>query len=235
MALAVRSVATGGAATGNVTVTKPAGTIATDYLVGFAFQDPDGSAASLTATGYAQLGTTNTIAGVGFAKAWGKVAGGSEPTTYTFGGSASATSVVTLVCLMDTNAATPVNAGPVNGGSSTASNSHAASSVTTGVANTLLLAMFASVTQNAGSSYNPPAGMTELTDVNAGSWVQQSVCSEAIAASGATGTRTATLGSGDIKSYLTFSVAFAPSSGAAADPVRRIVVPTFAVMRAATF
>ncbi|HEX6468612.1 MAG TPA: hypothetical protein VF069_05900, partial [Streptosporangiaceae bacterium] len=179
--------------------------------------------------------STNTIAGVGFAKAWAKLAGGSEPTTYTFGGSASATSVVTLVCLFDEDTATPVNAGPVNGGSSTASNSHVAPTLTTTVANTLLLAMFASVVQNASGSYNPPAGMTELSDVNAGSWVQQSVCSEAIAAAGATGTRTATLGAGDVKSYLTFSLAVSPASGVAAGQARRILAPTFAVVRAATY
>ena len=70
-----RSVASAAADSGNILVTKPAGTVDTDLLLAAHWQDPDGVPASQTASGWTQVGATQDNAN-GSTKIWRKAASG---------------------------------------------------------------------------------------------------------------------------------------------------------------
>lgn len=210
--ITVRSVGTGSAAGGNVTVTKPTGTAEGDYLIAYNTMDPDSAASTMTgASGFSQIGTTNTVTSAGHAKVWAKVAGASEPADYTFGGAAGSSSAVVMLCLTGQHASTPIDVSPTHGGSSTAATAHVAPSIDPTVTDTLMITGYMALAQNGSGSYSPPSGMTERADVTAGAWTQTSVATQLLSADTATGTRTATFS--ESKAWIATSLAIAPSAG----------------------
>jgi len=203
------------------TVTKPAGTTAGDLLVALHFATADGPEASMTApAGFVQQGSTNTITDGSFGmhgKVWTLTAGGSEPSNYTF--AASTTSDGNAVILLAVQAGTykagaPFDVGPTTGGvASAALTTQDAPSVTTTVADTLLLCGFASTTFNNACTYTPPGGMTELIDYQpVANYIAVEAASETRSSAGATGTRTATVTRASYNA--TVSLAIAPAAAA---------------------
>jgi hypothetical protein len=122
---------------------------------------------------------------------WYRWAGASEPANYTFTKpNPKADMIGAIVRITGANVTSPIDAHAGNGQGGTVSTAITAPSVTTTVANTLLLT-FASTT--GANTYTPAAGMTERLDFTIGKWASEQVASEAIAATGATGQRSITI------------------------------------------
>lgn len=218
MALFVRSASTG--STGNPTVvTKPAGTATGDLLVGVHFTDVFGNTAGMTATAFAQAGTTYSGSGSCFGKVWQRPVDGSESSTFSFGN--PDTSVVVLMAIGGHDGTTPFNILPVWSQGGPNQVSHIAPTVTPTVADGLLICGFAAT--GASASYTPPGGMSEQGDAFAG-FAFASVATEILVggAGVATGTRTATCSISGANDYTSLSLVIAPAAATAASlPLRR--------------
>ena len=123
-----------------------------------------------------------------------RVATGSEPTHYSFTLSTdkSETATGAILAYADVDTANPIDA--VAGQTNAPGSSVVAPSITTTQPNTMLVALYA----NRGNDYvDPPAGMTERLDIGTVEGVgvgetTAAVYDQTLAATGATGTRTAT-------------------------------------------
>ena len=199
--------------TPTATPVRPTGVIAPDLLLAFHGSDVDGSFAAMTApAGWAQIGQGPTGSGLPYLKVWQKTATGSEPTSYAFPDSTGANGSAVVVALYGHNTTTPISAGPTFSSSTSASTAHIAPSVT-GIAGGVLLTAHLGHTNNTTRTYTPPTGMTELADPTSGDngWIALGVNMLALAAGGATGTKTATC-SGST-TWVTVSLVVQPSSG----------------------
>ena len=176
-----------------LTLPKPAGTVSGDLLLAFA-ANMNGQNRNMAApAGWTAVPNTEVFNGTGVrTHAWYRFAGPSEPSSFGFtmtggsgydmsGGIAAITGVAT---------AGPINASAAqqNGAASTFIT---APSVTTTVANTLLLFGGAC---NVAITYTPPVGMIERWDIaSSGSFkVATELATQALPTAGATGTRRAT-------------------------------------------
>lgn len=203
------SVATGDVVT-SVNVNKPAGTVSGDLLIAFVHSDAGDSAATYTApAGWTQNGTTST-ATPGISKVFTKTAGGSEPSSYAFGSGVNSSIVIIIVCVTGQATSSPVNINATWATSNTAGQaSQVAPSISPTVVNCLLLCSWSS-NNNTTASYTPPGGMTEMQDAWS-NWQFASAAYQALTATGATGTRTATGTSGGI-GWTAVSMAIAPAA-----------------------
>jgi hypothetical protein len=180
MAIAYRSVAT---ATNSVTCSAPSGLTSGDVMVATVAWY-DGIAASVTPpSGWTLIGTANpgsfVPGGQTSSKIYWKLATGSEPADYTWTISTGSYSEVGIIAYSGVDTTTPIDASSSvesSGGNVTAS------SVTTTVANTQLIA----VLHDYGNTMSAPSGMTQraLWDASI-----NLIADEAIASTGATGTR----------------------------------------------
>lgn len=192
-----------------VTVTKPSGTVDGDYLVAWVHCDADATAANLTApAGWAQNGSTQTVANVGVSKVFTKAASG-EGASYVFGADINTSGVWIVAAITGHNPGSPINIAITWSSSTTAGqSSQVAPSIITTVANSLLLCTWACGASST-ASYTPASGMTELKDSWSG-FQFASVDSLAVASAGATGTKTATATSGG-NGWISGSMAIAPA------------------------
>ncbi|MBB4702576.1 hypothetical protein [Sphaerisporangium siamense] len=144
---------------------------------------------------------TNTDAGM---KIWWKLAGASEPTSYGLTQNSGADGTATVVCLQDPGAGTPVVA---HTGGTTSTTSIPTPSTTPNGSNDFEL-RFAGASSGNGSatSFTPPAGFTERSDVTSGSqYAPQSCATRTLSSGGATGTQNFTSANALVK-YLGFTV-----------------------------
>jgi MSHA biogenesis protein MshQ len=173
---------------------KPAGTVEGDLLLAIA-ANMNGSGRSMAApAGWVIVPNTDQFNGTAArTHAWYKVAGPSEPASYSFtetGGSGYDMSGG-ILALTGANQAAPINAsGGQNNGTGT-STAVTAPSITTTVSDTLLVFGGAC---NVGITFTPPPGMTEHWDrSSSGTYrVTTEVASAVFPGPGPTGTRTAT-------------------------------------------
>jgi hypothetical protein len=193
-------------------VNKPTGVVEGDYLICVQTCDLNGSLAGMTApSGWVERGSSSR-SDVGFMKVWTKVAGPSEPTTYTFPDPGGAQDCAIILAATGQDPNSPIAAGPTFA-SGAASTSHPAPSVA-GVANGLLVTAHAAGTGGTTRSYTPPSGMTERQESGAstGATIVLELNTLDLAAGGQTGTKTATC-SGSAP-YVTMSLVIAPVSTA---------------------
>lgn len=205
-----RAVSSAAADTGNVVVTKPSGTVDGDLLLAVHFQDPDGSAANQTASGWTQVGSTQDNA-VGSTKVWRKAAS-SEGANYTFGGDGGASGVVIIIRIDGHDAGSPIDVTATfgTGGSSV---SHVAPAVSPAGSDSLLVCGAYALVEGAALTYTAPGTMTERADVQpSGQWVAGTLATQGLAASGSTGTRTFTASTA--KAWNAFSLAVASAASA---------------------
>ncbi|MFC5996960.1 hypothetical protein ACFQE5_22370 [Pseudonocardia hispaniensis] len=228
MAIAVRATSTQwGEGVSSVNVTKPTGTTSGDLLVAVQFCDYSASTGSaMTApAGWTQAGSTASTPGGSFhpvGKVWYKVAGGSEPSSYTFGSSSSSSSVISVLALSGADTSTPIRVVP-SWSTGSAGTSHVAPSIPVGSGQAdgdLLLCAAASdyYDSGRGNSYSPPSGMTERTDISA-QFTYTSVASLALTGTGATGTKTFTANRSSQDPYRSLSLVIAGGSIAKSGPV----------------
>ena len=199
----------GGTST-NVVLNRPAGVVEGDLLVAVLGSDRDGTLAAMTApAGWTERGA-HTQTSCGFVKVWTKIAGASEPTSYTFPDSTSADAVGGMLAFHSYDPSAPLAVAPVFASSATAATSHPAPSVTGVEGGMLVTAHFGGANANATRSYTPPSGMTERVDVGPSSWTVLGVNTQSLTAAGATGTKTATCSAS--VPYITTTLVVAPTS-----------------------
>lgn len=221
MAATYQSVATGSSTGGNYTITKPSGTVDGDLLFLVSYQDPDGSPTNQTASGFTQVGSTLDNA-TGSIKLWRKAASG-EGASYTIGCDSAAAGVGIMIRVNGHNAASPID-GTAQTSTGAASTSHVAPSVTdVAGSDSLLITGAYGLCNGTAASYTGLSAGTERADLQpaTGNWIVGSLGTEALAASGATGTRTWTCSIS--RAWNTFAVAIASASTAvSAPPSRRL-------------
>jgi hypothetical protein len=196
------------------TAAKPTGTVSGDLLLAFHMSDRDGSLASMTAPDgtWTLIGSDASVGGeTPYLKIWQKIAGGSEPTSYTFQDATGANSALGILRFTGHDPTNPLVASPSITNTTADSASHVANSVT-GVAGGMLVTAHFGETGGTTRSYTgSPAGMTERVDAApaSGGWVVLGVFTEPLAAGGATGTRTATCSAAT--PYATAALVIAPA------------------------
>lgn len=176
---------------------------------------PDGASSISAPAGWTQEQTAGY--GNGALNAWQftKVAGASEPANYTFTSAEIADIVASISAYSGCDTTTPVN---VKGQqTNTSSTSVTAPSITTTVANTMLVGHFST---EFDTSFTPPSGMTERSDQVSGGGLADftsEAADEAFAAAAATGTRVAT--AVDAEQNIGQLLALAPATTGAADRI----------------
>jgi MSHA biogenesis protein MshQ len=159
--ISYRSPASAGVSSGNLIISKPAGTVSGDFMIAAIAVRPN--TATITApSGWAQVRLlVNSSDPVGEAHGvYRLLAGGSEPSSYTWTISANTGAVGGILTFTGVNTSTPID---VENGQNTASGlTHATPSVTTTVAKTMLVT---SHSFTSAATWTPPGGMTEAVDV----------------------------------------------------------------------
>lgn len=170
------------------TVTQPSNVVTGDLLV-LVYAADDGNLSAMTLpSGFTEVSATTNGADLGHLKIATKIAGGSEPASYTVGATSGASVRVDLFAIQDAD--TNLSPVVVAAQTSSSSTSHVAPSVSATGPNDLLLSI-ASVQYDANLpsvSWTPPSGMTEMTDSTDG-WITTTVARQSLSGSGATGTR----------------------------------------------
>jgi len=158
-----RAAAAANATTGNLTITKPAGTAEGDVMIASVGVRPD-TATITPPTGWTLVRRVdNTTANANTLAVYRKTAGASEPADYTWTMGSAANSVGGIQAFSGVDITSPVD---VENGQTTASSlTHATPSVTTTETDAMLVT---SHTYSSSATWTPPAGMTEAVDVQSG-------------------------------------------------------------------
>lgn len=167
----------------SVTVTKPTGVISGDVML--AVVTHDGSADTITATGWTIIGAYTNGTDINFAMYY-KVAGGSEGSNYSFSTVSSHALAASIVAYYNV-------ASPVFDDYSISTNAASTSMTGTtvfGTATANMLVFLGGITNNSAST--PPSGMTELVDAGS-TGIRVYVAHQTLAASGETGSKVATI------------------------------------------
>lgn len=148
----------------SVVCNKPTGTVQDDILLGFQTAGFGGLTDMTAPTGGATWNSLESFGPEGdiqYAKVWWKVAGASEPSTYTFHGFSSGDHSVIVVAVEGVTSATPLhaNSDPGTGGTSVATPSVTATAAGIEV-------RFAAGPRTGTTTWTPPAGYTEQVEVN---------------------------------------------------------------------
>lgn len=195
----------------NTVAAKPSGVVSGDLLIAIHGSDRGSSYSSMTApSGWASEGQS-TQSNAGFVKVWSKIAGGSEPSSYTFPDDTGADAALIIIAVQagTFDPTTPLAAISF-GGSNSSSTSHVAPSVTGVTDGLLVCGFFGGAGANATRTYTPPSGMTERAECSANLWVVSEAATAGLASNSATGTKTATC-SASVAS-VTVSIVVAPAS-----------------------
>jgi RHS repeat-associated protein len=202
-----------------VTITKPTGTAANDVLIASIAVTP--STVTITApSGWTLIRRTNNGATTSNSLAvYYKVASASEGTSYAFGVTGATFGVGGIQGFTGVDTANPIHI--ENGQTTPSATTHATPSVTTSVANAMIVTSHAFASSN---SWTPPSGMTESFDKPSGNNNATGLSIEGDrvlqAVAGATGVKTATAaGNADVGN--THIVALKP-----ADATLTISTPT---------
>lgn len=113
---------------------------------------------------------------------WYKIAGPSEPTSYTFTLGLSDNVTGSIITVTNVDTANPININAAGSGNSATAT---APSVTTTVDNTFMVAIAG--TDDSGA-YTPPTNYTERVEISSSIWISQSVATYLQGTSGASGT-----------------------------------------------
>lgn len=183
---------------------KPSGVVSGDLLIAFATTRRNGSA-SHTVSGWTQVSLQNQ-ANLIVASVWYKIAGPSEPSTYAFDHSASGSSwIVTIVRFSGHDPSTPINVFGLETNNNTSPQSP---SITTTVANCLLLRLL--LKDQVGSEIGTATGQLWNYALGSGSDVQEQAGALGLQVSaGSSGSFTWSLA--NARNNITYTVAIAPA------------------------
>lgn len=187
MTIALRSSATGqSSANTNLVVNVPAGVQDGDFLVLFVVADTDTATITLPAGWTEVPGSPQTRASSLTGRCAYRIAS-SEPASYTvtFSGSSAGTGAV-IAAYFDT---VSLGLDTSSGNTFAVSTTHTLTGITAAIDNEMLVCCFAS---DAGTSYTPPAGMTERADFQPSTSLTMMLCDVSQAVAGASGNKSAT-------------------------------------------
>lgn len=188
---------------GNMSVTTSSATTAGDLLVAFRMAEYSSAGELPAPTGTAGTWTARFVTptgGYAATSCYTRPVTAAGAQTITVAGNSDTPGTVLTVAVV-TGVTAVGNTDSTN--QTTASTSHTAPTVTAVNAGELLLTVHSG---RGGFTYSSiPASMTSQSNMAGGSAVRQLVCSQALTAAGATGTRTATASSGS-SSYATGSI-----------------------------
>jgi len=194
----VRSVQTGAVDDGTVNVTKPTGTASGDRLVAIVWHD-EGLQSVTTPSGFTLVGSSGFVSNRGQGDVYEKIAGGSEPSSYSFAstatsGSGGTSGCVHLFALQDIPADAELEVSFANGA---ASNTHTAPAVASYTGDDpLVIRGFMANTQTASSTYSTstPTGYTSRGIVTPPfNWIRSYAASAQLSGHATVGTAAATL------------------------------------------
>jgi hypothetical protein len=186
--------ANNGSTATSIAINKPAGTASGDVLLAGLYVRGQGSTASATApAGWTLIRRTdlgNPVGGLGSVLSYYKVAGGAEPTSYSWSFDSSRRALGGIAAYTGVNTTTPVDAS-AGQGNSISSTAVTAPSITTSVGNTMVVGLFGLFDF---ATFTPASGMTERWDftVNNPAGMAFAATTELRSATGATGGRTVT-------------------------------------------
>jgi hypothetical protein len=192
--ICLRAAASASAPSGTLTLTinKPAGTVENDLMIASIAVRPDIATITPPAGWTLVRRIDNASANANSLAIYWKVAGASEPASYSWTFSTSTGSAGGIRAFFGVDTANPIDV--ENGQSTPAGLSHETPSVTTTVANAMVVTSHAF---SSSATWTPPAGMTEAFDVaseavpnTAGISIEGNYAIQT--AAGATGTKTAT-------------------------------------------
>ncbi len=187
-----RAPASAGVASGNLVINKPSGTVTNDTMIASIAVRPN--TATITAPGGWTLvrRMDNSNANDNSLAVYRRTAGSSEPSSYTWTLSSNTGAAGGILTFVGVSTSTPVN---IENGQNTANAlTHTTPSVSTTVADTMLVTSHAFTS---AASWAPPGGMAEAVDVaslavpNTGG-ISMEINYVFQTASGSTGTKTAT-------------------------------------------
>jgi hypothetical protein len=190
----------------SIVATRPAGVLAGDVLL--ASIDTRGSSTVSAPAGWTLIRMDINASSLR-KSTYVRVAGGAEPATYTWTFSGSRLAAAVIHAYSGVDPANPVNA--VGGQVNASGTAVTAPSITTTVANTMLVGFFA---KQSSGTWTPPPGMTERGEINGagGSQTTSATGVDAlVAAIGPTGTRVATASTGALN--VGHLVALRPATG----------------------
>ncbi|WP_433355609.1 hypothetical protein ACQP25_17195 [Microtetraspora malaysiensis] len=190
--------------------TKPAGTVAGDLL--FAFQVADrGPITNLTApTGGAtwQLLDTLDNGSNQFIRLWWKVAGASEPASYTINQRSGSDGAVIMVAVMGAVVTTPVVAHGTAGSGSLITTP----SITPPAAGSLEIRFVGAYPEGVVLTFTAPSGFTKVLDAQSRNYTAASSASRLLSGTGSTGTADFTVSAADLQWRAGFTMAIAPDA-----------------------
>jgi hypothetical protein len=186
ISLRERSSAGNGAGATSLVITKPTGVVANDFMIAqITVRGGTGVAVTAPDATWNLLNSTDNGTGVQ-QDVYYKVAGGSEPASYTWTIAPSQRASGGIIAYYGIDNSSPIDASSVNSG--TSATTLTATGITTTAANHRVVGFFG-IAKNANTT--APGGMTEQYD--AGSSSTQSEGADYTAAQGATGDKTATV------------------------------------------
>ena len=166
-AIAFRAASSAGVATGTLTINKPAGTTTADVLVASIAFRPNTAVVTAPAGWTLVRRVDNANATQNSIAVYVKVALAGEPASYAWSFNTSTGAAGGILAFSGVDITNPIH---VENGQTTANAlTHAAPSVTTTNANTMLVTTHAF---SSGATWTPPAGMTEAVDV----WSENNAC-----------------------------------------------------------
>lgn len=181
-----------GSAASSITVNKPSGTVTNDVMLATIFVRGLGTTPSVTApSGWTLIRQDNIDGGLtAVMPSYYRVAGASEPANYTWTFDSSRLAVAVISSYSGVNTSAPIDAH--NGHSTPTSSPITAPSVTTTVANAMLVGWFGLM--EGGQNISPPTGMTERVETSpVDTNLTLEMSDELRATAGATGQRDATV------------------------------------------
>lgn len=150
-----------------------------------------GATKTQAASGWTSVATVHNSGSNFEIECWRRLHDGSSSSyTTTWTGNTSAVGTIARVTGADTSS--PIDVSATYDSATTSSTAHTAPSVTTTVADTLLINAY---TTNAARTWTPASSQTEVSDVNPGSSLGAEVTKLDVAATGATGDKTSTCSS----------------------------------------
>ena len=207
--VAASSVAIASSAT-QISQTPPAGTLSGHLLLAYLTGRADSQNITPPAGWSVALAVTEDTAAAPntFHAVYWKNAGANEPSTsYTFTGSVSGTWLLTLSAWSGADPTTPIHA--VASQVNAIANTVTAPSLSPTITPTTLIML---ATGSTGKLITPPASMTETWDGSGGTTVALAFgATEALSATGATGTRTGAVTDGSAKRTMAASLVLAPA------------------------
>lgn len=173
----VSAAAAGPVALADLSVSKPSGVAAGDTLILLVARRANPTSPAPTPSGGWTLLDSNTVSN---ARAWlyKRTVAASEPSSYSIAGGGWLAAIVTAFT------------GVTNVTPSSVATTRVAPSLSAGSLPTILYGGWVNAAYSSPPSWSEPSGMTLAADTGSNSYIQASAAYEALAATGATGTRT---------------------------------------------